>query len=240
VNAAIDLSLWGAGFEVVAPLTGGTRNASWKIRVGGRLAAARLSRRSPAALDWELDLMAAARDVGVRSAAVVATVDGRRHANGVVVFEWIDGTPPASMSDWHAARAALHQLHRTFRDCPQRPGFASTRDLLTRATGGDVDLSMIPAGVVEECRAAWRSVEDREVSAIHGDPTSNVLMVGRAPTFIDWDESRVDYSFLDFGLPHLDLLDSSEQAALVAWEVACSWQLEPAYALRRLRELRSM
>jgi hypothetical protein len=50
----------------------------------------------------------------------------------------------------------------------------------------------------------------------------------------------VDYSFLDFGLPHLDLLDSSEQAALVAWEVACSWQLEPAYALRRLRELRSM
>jgi len=67
----------------------------------------------------------------------------------------------------------------------------------------------------------------------------HVLMVEGEPTFIDWDESRVDHAFFDFDLPHLGALDEEQQKALVAWEVACSWTLEPEYARRRLAELRA-
>jgi Ser/Thr protein kinase RdoA (MazF antagonist) len=235
----IDLKPWGSHVEVLEPLAGGARNLSWLVSINGQKAAARRSRRTQDALDWELDLMLAANAAGVSTPRVVPTVDGRRHAGSVVLFEWIDGRKPESTHDWAMVRDALQRLHGATSNWRQRPGFSSMANLLIEARGGDVDLSLIPEGIVEECRAAWQATMDDRTSAIHGDPSSNVLLVDGEPTFIDWDESRVDACFLDFALPQVDLLDEHQKRALVAWEIACSWILEPEYARRRLVELRA-
>jgi Ser/Thr protein kinase RdoA (MazF antagonist) len=209
------------------------------VRIGDREVAARLSRRSAESLDWELDLIARAESAGVQSARLIPARDGRRHVNAIVAFEWIVGDAPASRREWSAVRDALSRLHEATRHWPQRPGFASTSELLTLGGGGDVDLASMPLVVVEQCRAAWRSVADEPTSAIHGDPVSNVLIVDGMPTFFDWDESRVDMSMLDFDVPLVGSLTPEQRRAAVAWEVACSWMLEPEYARRRLRELQS-
>ncbi|MEX0750404.1 MAG: hypothetical protein WD359_06300 [Dehalococcoidia bacterium] len=236
----IDLTGWGTQAELLEPMTGGARNLSWMLKIQGKTGVARLSRRSPLALDWELDLMAAAAAAGVRTPGVVRTMNGRRHAGSIVIFEWVDGVTPESKRDWELVRDSLTQLHQSTRDWAQRPGFASTRDLLLHPRGGDVDFTRMPAGVVEACRQTWRAAMNEPMSAIHGDPSSNVLMVHGRPTFIDWDESRVDASMLDLDLPELDLLLPAQRRALVAWEVACSWSTEPEYARRRLKQLEAL
>lgn len=211
----------------------------------------RRSGRSGAALDWELDLLTHLEAHGLRVPDVVPTDDGRAHDDGVMVQRFLPGTPPTSTADWLLVVAVLRRVHNLTAGWPQRPGFASSRDLLTVERGGDVDLAAMPADGVALVRAAWRPLADGATCAIHGDVGGgNVLIHDGTAALIDWDESRVDIPALDYAhLPsevgaHLPPEVSAGRRTLtragVAWEAATCWVAEPEYAARRLDELRQL
>jgi len=235
-----DLSPW-PGATVVRHLGGGNRNTVAEIRGPHRLVARR-STRAPAALDWELDLLDFLAQHDFHVPRTVPTADGRRSANGVVVQTWLDGHPPEG-DDWQLVARHLTRLHALTAHWPQRPGFASTRQLLEQDSGGDVDLTSMPADAVALCRSAWRALARITTAVIHGDPGApNIRMSNGRVGFLDWDEARVDHIDLDMA----DLPDSplsadrlrTAQAAADAWEAATGWQTEPSYARRRLSALR--
>jgi Ser/Thr protein kinase RdoA (MazF antagonist) len=236
------LSAWGEA-AVIGPLGGGHRTTVLEIRLGQRRLVARRSRRDPASLDWEIALLDHLAGHGVRVPATVPSLDGRRHVDGVTVQTWLDGTPPGP-GDWPAVTAALRRLHQLTAGWPQRPGFASTRELLTADRGGDVDLSAMPADAVAACRRAWARLAGTAEAVVHGDPgPANIRVSDAGIGLLDWDEARVDYTDLDLAeLPETDLTPArlaAAQIAVTAWEAASGWMVEPAYARRRLALLRS-
>lgn len=231
------LAQWGP-VEVIGPLGGGNRNLVLEVRIGRQRLAAHRSRRDPASLDWEIALLDYLADQGLRVPVAVPARDGRRHINGVVIQTWLDGTPPRDQ-DWPAVADALHALHALTRAWPQRPGFASTRELLTTGRGGDVDLSLMPAGAVTACRRAWAGLAGTPEAVVHGDPgPSNIRITGIGAGLLDWDEARVDYTDLDLAeLPGSDLpLErlAPARVAATAWEAANGWTIEPSYARQQL------
>ncbi|WP_108259619.1 M20/M25/M40 family metallo-hydrolase [Mangrovicoccus ximenensis] len=132
---------------------------------------------------------------------------------------------------------AVEALHAACRTLPQRPGFASARELLTLDDGGDLHLAALPADVAETIRDAWHALTHRRETVIHGDLTPGNLLAcpdGRT-ALIDWDESRRDLALFDLG--QIGPVDSREWRAILAWEVACSWAEHPAHAARALKRL---
>jgi aminoglycoside phosphotransferase len=251
----MDLSPWGSP-PLGARLGGGHRNEVY--RAGDRVA--RRSRRSPASLEWELDLLDHLSRNDFTVPAVVPARDGRRHVDGVVVQEWLPGREPAD-GDWPLVADELRRLHALMAGWPPRPDFPGTRELLTRDQGGDVDLTRMPASVVATCRKAWRALTG-PTTVVHGDPCAANIRVqdDGGIGFLDWDEARVDHPWLDLGdLPGHQVpattatattttaamtaarstaaATASARAAVDAWEVANAWFMEPTYARRRLARL---
>ena len=159
-------------------------------------------------------------------------------------MEFIDGRPPESEGDWRRVADYLHRLHDATAHWPQRPGWSSSVDLLTRDTGTSVDLTALPDDGVARCRAAWAPFADAAQVVVHGDPNADNIRIhdnGRI-ALIDWDESRVDVPVLDLVLPFnaaglaRDELRRAKRACS-AWEAAVCWEVEPDYARRRLEEL---
>lgn len=158
-------------------MAGGARNPVFLARRGEQRLVARVSGRSGEALAWELDLLDTLRDAGVVVPQTVATDDGRRHDGGVLVQRFIAGGPPRDRRDWDRVVAALTVVHEATVGWPQRPGFASARDLLHLAGGGDVLLSAMPNEAVALVRASWQPLVDGIDCAIHGDlGQGNVLV----------------------------------------------------------------
>jgi Ser/Thr protein kinase RdoA (MazF antagonist) len=159
-----------------------------------------------------------------------------------VVTTWLEGDPPAGERDWRLVADELARLHRFTAGRAQRPGFASTRDLLEVERGGDVDLSRMPAEAVALCRAAWSALACVPAAVVHGDPgPQNLRLRGDRVGLLDWDESRVDCPELDLAWLPVDRLGPRRQPARTAaeaWEVANGWTVEPDHAHRRLAELR--
>ena len=236
------LKAWGP-LELIAALGGGNRNIVMEAQLGTRRLVVRQSRRPPASLTWEADLLDHLARNGLRAPEVVPALDGRRHIDGIMVHAWLDGTPPGP-ADWSAVAAYLRRLHQTTTSWPQRPGSASTRDLLTTDRGGDVDLSAMPPEAVADCRRAWARLDGRPQAVVHGDPgPANIRISADGPGLLDWDEARVDYTDLDLAeLPGSELppdaLTIARQAA-TAWEAANGWIIEPSYAQHQLQLLRS-
>jgi Ser/Thr protein kinase RdoA (MazF antagonist) len=224
-------------------LPGGRRNAVWRVTVDGRPCIARPVRRSAEAIRWELRLIEFLLHNEVHVPRLVRTTEGRWHSDGLVVLTWIDGRPPESEPEWWAVAAELERVHSLTRGWKQRPGFASTIDLLTNETGGDVDLRAMPEDAVRRCRDAWDRLRMEPMSAVHGDPRGNALITDAGVAFIDWDECRVDASVLDFAdLPYAERRMQPMRLARArrgasAWEAANGWIVEPEYARRRLDEL---
>jgi Ser/Thr protein kinase RdoA (MazF antagonist) len=239
------LAAWGSGTRIGDRLDSGNRNEEWQVAIGGTPYAARLSTRTPAALAWELDLLHFLRGRGVRVPSIRNTKDGRRHVDGIILFEWLDGEPPSTERDWRAVEDALRRVHLLTHSWRQRPSFRSTLDLLHHDRGGDVRLDLMPVEAVERCRAAWQCLLDEPMSVIHGDPgASNIRISSEGAGIIDWDEARVDASVLDLAaLPLTEIggvaVDRLAQVrtALDAWEAASGWEIEPSYARRRLARL---
>ncbi len=240
-----NLAAW-PGLELRSPLTGGARNVVYRADRRGEQFVVRRSGRSQAALEWELDLIATVASAGVRAPTVVATADGRRHDHGIVVHRFIDGVPPRSRRDWLQTVIALGVVHEATASWPQRPGFASARDLMSQRRGGDVDLDAMPTTAVDAVRASWRPVLDGPQCVIHGDlGQGNVLVAEDDVALIDWDEARVDVPAFDFAhlpenipVPGQWGRDTLVTAG-VAWETATCWIAEPDYAARRLAELQA-
>lgn len=228
------LAAW-PGLRITARLGGGHRGAVWAATDGSRRLVVHRSGRTPAALDWELDLTGELRALGFRVPDVVPTGDGRRRCGAVVVRTWLDGDPPGP-GDEAAIAAELHRLHALTAGRGQRPGFVGTVELLAGAVrGGDVDLTAMPSDLVAECRAAWAAVGG-PVAVVHGDPgRGNIRVLDGRPGLLDWDECRVDRTAFD--------LDGGPGAArevrraVDAWEVAVCWTVEPGYARERLAAL---
>ena len=236
------LEAWGDVTFTGPPLGPGVRNRVWPVTVNGRRAVARLGRRHPAALDWELDLLDHLRANGVGVPDLIPAADGSRHARGLTVLGWVEGREPAGAEDWRAVGDVLRRAHALTTGWPQRPGFLAARDLVDANRGGDVAVDALPPDVRERCRDAWRAVGDVPVSAIHGDPSrTNVRITERGVVLIDWDEARVDAPLFDLAEVERRSggtdLDSAAQRAALAWDVAVCWRFEPEYARRRLREL---
>ena len=240
------LEPWGKA-EVGAEVSG-LRNRVWSIRLRGEQFIARLSPRTPAALDWELDLLETLRRQDFTVPQPVRSVSGERQVDGLVVFTFLEGKQPEGPRDWQLVSGELRRLHELTRAWPQRPGFRTSRELLTENAGGDVDMSLLHPTDAALCRDAWSDLPRGQESVVHGDPSaSNILIDGDRVGLLDWDEARVDSPLLDLGalgeaelagLPTDDF--RLAQRAAVAWEVAVCWQLESDYARRRLKELREL
>lgn len=236
------LAAWGA-LAVVGTLGGGYRNEVLEVRRDGHRLVARRSRRSGASLAWEVRLLQHLASCGIRVPAIVPTVDGRTHVDGVVVMSWLDGRAPAA-GDWPAVAGTLRRVHAVTRGWTQRPGSASTRELLVADRGGDVDLSAMPAEAVAACRRAWAALAGAPEAVVHGDPgPANVRITEAGVGLLDWDEARVDASDLDLAeLPGSDLPPQRlavARTAATAWEAANGWTVEPSYARRQLALLRA-
>ena len=160
-----------------------------------------------------------------------------------MVQTWLPGRQPGP-GDWPAVAATLRKLHQLTADWAQRPGFASTIELLTADRGGDVDLSQMPAGAAAACRHAWARLDASRQAVIHGDPgPANIRITSDGVGLLDWDEARVDCTDLDLAelpgrhLPHERR--SIARTAATAWEAANGWIVEPSYARRQLALLKA-
>lgn len=240
---AQSLTAW-SGVELGAALTGGARNEVFVAARGGQRLVVRRSGRSGAALEWELDLVEHLDRQGVGVPRLVPSDDGRRHVGGVVVHRFVDGRPPGDERDWRAAARALTAVHELTAGWPQRPGFASSGQLMTADRGGDVCLDAMPPRAVRAVRAAWRPLQTGPRCAVHGDVgAGNILVHEGRVTLLDWDEARVDVPWLDIAFlpaevrPPAPVDPDTLVTAGVAWEVATCWVPEPWYAARRLDEL---
>lgn len=239
------LELWGDDVSRIEPLTGGTANDVWSVRIDGRLAVGRLGTRSDADLAWETGLLQHLDRNGLVVPVPLPTRDGRHFVNGLVVMRYMDGGPPRTADDWRRVAETLRRLHELTRGWPQRPGWRSSTDLLQADTGTRIDLNAMPAEAVVRCRAAWARLAGRPTSAVHGNPGNpgNVRITADHVALIDWDEAHADVSELDLVLPHngaglagLDR-DIIEQAE-AAWEAAVCWKDD--YAEKRLAEVRAV
>ena len=224
-------------------LGGGNRNTVIEIYLRGQRLAARRSARPAASLDWEAALLEHLASHGLRVPVPVPALDGRRHVDGVMVQTWLAGHEPGP-GDWPAIATTLRKLHRLTTDWPQRPGFASTTELLTCDRGGDVDLSKMPADAVVACRQAWAALDGARQAVIHGDPgAANIRITSDGPGLLDWDEARVDCTDLDLAeLPGQYLPPERltiARTAATAWEAANGWTVEPSYARRQLALLKA-
>jgi Ser/Thr protein kinase RdoA (MazF antagonist) len=236
------LEAWGS-LRVVGKVGGGNRNEVLEARRGDQRLVARRSRRSAASLSWEVQLLEHLAGRGIRVPVVVPALDGRRHVDGVLVMSWLEGRSPR-VGDWPAVAATLRAVHEATRGWSQRPGAASTRDLLTQERGGDVDLARMPAEAVAACRRAWAALAGSAEAVVHGDPgPDNIRMTAAGVGLLDWDEARVDATDLDLAeLPESDLPPhrlALVRAAATAWETANGWTVEPSYARRQLALLQA-
>jgi Ser/Thr protein kinase RdoA (MazF antagonist) len=236
------LRRWGDDAVRLERLTGGVANDVWSVRVGGRLAVARLGRRSDADLAWETALLQHLDREGLAAPVPIPTADGRLFADGLVVMTYLEGGPPQTEADWRRVAGFLRRLHQLTRGWPQRPGWRSSGDLLHADAGTKIDLGAMPPEAVARCRAAWARLAGRSTCVVHGDPNPrNVRLTADRVALIDWDEAHVDVPDLDLALPFnaagLDeaARDVAAQAS-AAWEAAVCW--DDDYARRRLAEVR--
>ncbi len=227
------LSAWGLSGPLT-PLSGGHRNTVYRTAGPGPARVLKSTRRSEAAVAWLLPVLEAAASAGFLVPPPLLSQNGQLVVNGWTCEPWLEGVPSGA-DTLRALGPQLSAFHAATRIGSQRPGFLSARDLLWMEQGGDVDLSGMPSDLVSACREAWHPISEEKQCAIHGDLfAENVLCCpdGRF-ALIDWDEARRDVP--GFDLVHVAQTSASWHRAHLAWEVACSWTVEPDYA-RQLAE----
>ncbi len=251
-----DVAAW-PGMELTSVLAGGARAEVFAARRGEQRLVVKVSSRSAASLAWELDLLEALAEAGVRVPAVAPAGGGDRAHEGVVVQSFLPGRPPHTTDEWQRVAAAISTVHEVTRSWPQRPGSAGATQLLQATRGADVDLTAMPLDAVALVRACWRALLAQPATAasperqcvVHGDlGPGNVLIDDDGVGIIDWDEARVDVPAFDLAaLPDDALADPSTsgdrqllRTAALAWEVATWWTVEPDYARRCLRQLQRL
>ncbi|MCZ4273523.1 phosphotransferase enzyme family protein [Maritalea porphyrae] len=226
------LNLWG-DFELVGRLAGGHRNCAYQVRGAGGNFVLKSTRREETAIDWLLAVHQVAQEQGIVVPSLQHGKNGCLVQEGWTLEAFIEGKYPEKLPiDW--LQAVMPKFHDATCNFSQRPGFASSLDLLRIETGGDVDLNKMPNELVDALRKAWRDASSSPQAVVHGDiNVSNLVEVQNGGfALLDWDETRVDFSFYDeMQFAAAQHNDAAEQAAK-AYEIACSWLVEPKYARR--------
>lgn len=228
---------WGIEAEV-SPMAGGNRNTVWRTHGLAQNLVFKTTRRDELAVLWLIPVLLTARKrAGMQVPMMKPGLSGRWVCEGWTCETLLEGdhVAPEELTELSAQMALFQSV---LCDMPQRPGFLSSPALLTGWFGGDVDLCLLPTDLRQLCRDAWRSVSSRVCTVVHGDISpSNVLrQPSGALALVDWDECRFDLSLYD-EVP-LGQGDAAARRAHLAWEVACSWKREPAYARKMADRLR--
>jgi len=163
-------------------------------------------------------------------------MNGNLVESGWTCETFILGTP-VSIDDLPAIEPQISMFHELASHLPQRPGFLSSLALLEADAGGDVDFSAMPPELVATCRKAWHEMSKGRLSVVHGDlnPGNLLRCLDGRIAVLDWDECRQNLIVFDMG--QLSKLGAATNRALLAWEVACSWVIEPGRALQIAKEL---
>lgn len=226
---------WGCAARV-QPLTGGHRNLVFRTFGLPRDLVFKSTRRSPEALHWLLPVQEHARAAGFVVPSLIESLEGQLVVDGWTCEAFVEGETflPEDMPTLLPQLAAFHAATA---GVVQRPGFLSSCALLAQDVGADVDLRAMPSALVLRCRAAWRAVASGAEAVIHGDLTCGNLIRCRdgRTALIDWDECRRDLVLFDLG-PLRDGSDAEKRARL-AWEIACTWLVEPEYAKELVRHM---
>ena len=219
---------WGITAEL-SPLLGGHRNTVLRTKFLGQNVVFKSTRRSPAAIGWLEAVHDYARQAGFVVPHHIRSHDGQLIEDGWTCETFVEGQQ-IEQADLSDMTPMLEKFHDATSSLAQRPGFLSSVELRHLWMGGDVDLSSMPRQLVRRCRDAWEAVSDRRESIIHGD--LNVGNVLRTPdgrlALVDWDEARRDLMLFDCGQLAAD--DEVGKRARLAWEIACSWIIEPEHA----------
>ncbi|MEM6986687.1 MAG: phosphotransferase [Pseudomonadota bacterium] len=221
---------WGVSGTLI-PLPGGHRNRVYRVDGDDLRVVFKSTTRDRAAVEWLEEVHALARRAGFTVPAFVRSADGNLIDGGWTCEHFVPGRPLTQPELRDIARP-IDRFHASASDLAQRPGFLSAVDLIEAPAGGDVDLTAVPAGLVELCRDAWRAVADQSMAIVHGDLNpSNLLATATGEVaLLDWDECRRDLTLFDLGALGRD--DELSRRARLAWEIACSWTAEPDYARR--------
>jgi Ser/Thr protein kinase RdoA (MazF antagonist) len=211
----------------------------------GRRVAVRRSRRPPASLQWELDLLVALARRGVHVAEPIPTSSGALHHGALVVQPWVDGREPYEAGEWRRVAVELGRVHEMPAPRGQRPGCCVVTELRSRGRSVDADLAALPPEVRSLALDVFDSFGDAPVSLVHGDPGRGNIRIDDddAVWLLDWDESRVDVTWHDLSNLGVTVLDPDTQrrAEMLsnAWEAVNAWTVEPHYAHARLAALRA-
>lgn len=224
------LAAWGLDGSSAEELTGGSRNTV--LRIGDVVL--KTTRRSEAALRWLLPVQEAARRAGLLVPRSLESTSGTLSADGWTCEERLDGTAPVAVPP--SLCPMIKHVHDATYGIAQRPGFASVTDMPAQGLHGDVDMDAIPAQIAATLRRVWADMPVGRECAIHADiyPENLLIVPDGRLALIDWDEARRDRPVFD-----LAAFEEHRPAASLAWEVACSWTLEPDYAQRMLARLLS-
>ncbi|MEM7132840.1 MAG: phosphotransferase [Chloroflexota bacterium] len=231
------LASWGQPV-VLQSLSGGYRNRAWLIQSGSQLYVAKTTRRCESAMQWLNSVFDAAESVGFVVPRLIPSQVGSLVVNGLTVEPYIDDEP-GTAANLLELIPLIFQFHKLTSHLPQRPTFASSIQLLEQDTGGDVDFSSMPSHLVVSCRQAWRTLAQKPQSVVHGDlnPSNILITPDKRPALIDWDESRVDLSCFDWlAIAKEGQAAPEERQALLAWEIAVCWHVEPDYAQKLAQE----
>ena len=230
------LEAWGVSGPV-EPMAGGHRNRVVRTQEHNPPLVFKSTRRSEDAVAWLTPVMERAARSGFVVAAPKRCSTGAYVVQGWTCEPFIEGAG-VSEKNLGAIRPMIETFHRLASDLPQRPGFLSSQDLMIATTGSDVDLTVMPDELVAMCRDAWGALDSKDQTVIHGDLGAGNLLRSADDRFalLDWDETRRDVPMFDL----VGLMPPHPKTALarLAWEVACSWRIEPDYARRRAAELR--
>ena len=230
-------------WEILQPLTGGYRNAAFLVEQNGRRCVAKSTRRNEAAMRWLQPVHALARAVGFQTPDLIENTDGKLVCEGVTLETFVTGNPVTAVQLLEML-PQLQAFHQRCEKILQRPGFASSLELLHQTHGGDIDLNAMPEDLVFTCREHWAQNTGTKTTVIHGDLNPNNILIGPDGKYglVDWDETRVDVPAFDtLALSRVagQQLTALELALLDAWEVVVCWLIEPEHALEVAERFRS-
>lgn len=224
--------LWHVNADI-RPLPGGYRNRVYRTVGLQRDLVFKTTRRSENSLRWLGPVQDFARQAGFIVPKLIPTREGRLSGAGWTCEPFVKGKH-GGRKQLSGIANRLRAFHCLAESLPQRPGFLHAAGFVPGSRAGDTDLARMPQALAEQCLQAWRVLDGLPIRAIHGDINSNNLIwtASGEPALIDWDEARVDASVFDIAVVSPDAANHTPELelALKAWEIACSWLIEPNHA----------
>jgi hypothetical protein len=229
------IDYWGVDASL-SPLVGGHRHKAFRTIGLDQDLVSKTTRRGPASIAWLAAVLSLAQESGLVVPQPIKSGNGHYVEDDWTCEPFIYGEP-FQAADISRIGPQVSMFQNVTENIPQRPGFLSARDLLHHDFGGDIDLRAMPPDIVDSCRAAWFRIAEQPICVVHGDlnPSNLIWTMDRRPAVLDWDECRVDAALFD-GYQAGLRTDDAARMAVIAWEIACSWQLEPDYAGKLARD----